>query len=434
MFKKYTPFLCCLIVFSVNSFAGDTGNKQPGYSEIEAAERQIIIDELTYRLDTEKTCKPIEKWNDNGSGADQDGYFFIPTVRDNFFMVGGFATQTRKTSLCVITVTEPKNNPETAPRLLADPVDYKLVWTDKGSGAEKDGSMWVAIPPDSNYRCIGSIPQSGYSKPALSNYRCVHVSLAEKVVSNSVIWSDKGSHADKEVTMFRLPNTNSFVAVRGRMSQIETYDLKADPKGTPDPKLVEEKLAMRMKQIQQDLEAGLKADREQKRLAEAAEQKKLAEAEEQKRLAEAAEQKKLAEAEEQKRLAEAAEQKKLAKVEDQKKPDGTAEQKRLAEEAKQKQLAEVTEQKRLAEEAEKKRLAEEEAKLKQMAQEPGKTEAAAGKEIATAERKDKKSGFVNSLVMYLVKIFLVVLGIFIILGIIIYLFSKLFRKKQSGSE
>ena len=167
-------------------------------------------------------------------------------------MIGGFGTQSRKTSLCVITVSEPQNNPENTPTLLVAPIDWKLIWNDKGSGARKDGSMWEAIPPDSNYKCLGSIPQKGYKKPVLSNYRCVHVSLTEKIVSNSVVWSDKGSNADKKVTMFRLPNTNSFVAVKGRINKIETYDLKANAAVKPNPKLVEEKLAMRMEKVQQD--------------------------------------------------------------------------------------------------------------------------------------------------------------------------------------
>jgi len=44
-----------------------------------------------------------------------------------------------------------------------------MIWKDKGSGATKDGSMWQAIPPDNNYRCLGNISQLGHgakTKPA----------------------------------------------------------------------------------------------------------------------------------------------------------------------------------------------------------------------------------------------------------------------------
>ena len=378
MARKHILFLFSLIVFSVNNFAGDASNIQLDYSEIEAAERQYIIEELTYRLDTKKNCNQIQKWTDKDSGADLDGYFFIPSVNDKFFLIGGYGTQSRKTSNCVITVSEPQNNPENIPTLLVAPIEWKLIWKDKGSGARKDGSMWEAIPPDSNYKCLGSIPQNGYEKPVLSNYRCVHVSLTEKIVSNSVIWSDKGSGADKEVTIFRLPNTNSFVAVKGRIEQIETYDLKADAAGTPDPKLVEEKLAMRMEKIQQDLETEMKAKMEQKKRAEKAERKRLAEKAEQVRLAEKAEQVRLA---------------------------GEAEQKRLAGEAEQVQLAEEAEQKRLAEEL-------------------NKTEEAVTNNGNTiTDDNNKKSTGITGLIIYFLKVFFLVIGLMIFL-VIIFRFIK----------
>jgi len=423
MTRKHILFLFSLIVFSVNAIAGDVSHVETDYSEIEAAERQYIINELTYRLDTKNNCNQIQKWTDKDSGADLDGYFFIPSVKDKFFMIGGFGTQSRKTSLCVITVSEPQNNPENTPTLLVAPIDWKLIWNDKGSGARKDGSMWEAIPPDSNYKCLGSIPQKGYKKPVLSNYRCVHVSLTKKIISNSVVWSDKGSNADKKVTMFRLPNINSFTAVKGRLNKIETFDLKAGAAVKPDPKLVEEKLAMRMEKIQQDLEAGLKTEIEQKQLAEDAKQKQLAEEAKQKQLAEEAKQKPLAEEADQKRLAEEAEQKRLAEE---------AEQKRLAEETKQKQLAEGAEQKRLAEKEEQKQLAEE-AKQKQLAEVPNKTEVAVtNNENIITDVNNKKSSGITGLIIYFLKVFLIVIGLFIFLGIIIFKSIKGSRSKAAG--
>jgi hypothetical protein len=83
-------------------------------------------------------------------------------------------------------------------------------------------------------------------------------------VTNALIWSDKGSGAIKEVTMFKLPNTGSFVTVGARVSEIEAYDLKANAVGTPGPELVEEKLAIRMEKNQQGLKAQTKVDLEQK--------------------------------------------------------------------------------------------------------------------------------------------------------------------------
>jgi len=238
-----------------------------------------------------------------------------------------------------------------------------------------------------------------------------------------VVWSDKGSNADKKVTMLRLPKTNSFTAVKGRLNKIETFDLKAGAAVKPDPKLVEEKLAKRMEKIQQDLEARLKTGIEQKKLAEDAEQKQLADEAEQKRLAEDAEQKRLAEDAEQKQLADEAEQKQLA---------DEAEQKQLADEAEQKQLAEEAEQKRLAVEAKQEQLAVE-AKQKRLAMELNKTEVAVTtNENTFTDVNNKKSSGITGLIIYFLKVFLIVIGLFIFLGIIIFKSIKGSRSKAAG--
>ena len=263
-------FLILLFVFSSNIFAEIGSNEQIDYSEIEEQERLQIISELTYRLDTKSTCVQTLNWDDGGTGADLDGYFYIPIVGQSEYIVGGYASREEKSSSsCVLTVREPANNPQDTPTLLVSPIDWKQIWKDKGSGAKKDGSMWEAIPPDSNYKCLGSIPQPGYDqKPKLPNYRCVHSSLTEKIVTNALIWSDKGSGANKEVTMFTLPNTGSFITVGARLSEIEAYDLKANAASTPGSELVEEKLAIRMEKNQQVLKAKTKVNLEQNKPVE----------------------------------------------------------------------------------------------------------------------------------------------------------------------
>ena len=173
-------------------------------------------------LDTTFTCSLIGAWNDKGSGADLDGFFYLPHVQGSEYLIGGYGTQDKKLSSsdCVATVQGSEN--------LAAPIAWELIWKDKGSGARQDGSMWRAIPPGDDYRCVGHVPQEGYNEPNLPNYRCVYSSLTEKVVTSDLIWSDKGSGAKKKVTMFKLPNSASFVAVQGRLAQLEAYDLKID--------------------------------------------------------------------------------------------------------------------------------------------------------------------------------------------------------------
>jgi len=283
--EKIFLVFCILILNAPVLFAEIGSTDQIDLSQIEAAEREIITKELTYRLDTKFTCTQTLNWDDGGSGADLDGYFYIPSVNQSEYIIGGFATQKKKSSnSCILTVSETPNNPENTPALLVPPIDWKQVWIDKGSGARKDGSLWEAIPLDSNYKCLGNMSQLGHDqKPNIPNYRCVHSSLTEKVITNNIIWSDKGSGADNEVTVLRLPNTATFITIPARIGKVEAFDLKADASGIPDPALVEEKLAMKMEKIQRELETTMKPKMEQKERAEKVERKQEAE---QKRLAE----------------------------------------------------------------------------------------------------------------------------------------------------
>ena len=237
--SSYCLFLNGVISISASAVSA---NDQIEYSEIEAQERLQIIKELTYRLDTKLTCNLNPSWDDVGSGADLDGYFFIPSVSQSEYIIGGLASQNNSSKNCVTTVSEAENNPYNIPRLLAPPVDWRMIWKDTGSGSKKDGSMWEAVPPSSDYRCLGSIPQLGYNKPNILNYRCVHSSLTEKVVTNSIAWSDIGSGADADATMFRLPNTGTFVTVPAKTRNTEAYDLNPNPFKTPEKNVANETL------------------------------------------------------------------------------------------------------------------------------------------------------------------------------------------------
>ena len=131
-------------------------------------------------IGTNLTCSLVAAWNDKGSGAGLDGFFYLPYVQGAEFIIGGYGTRDRKLSStdCVVTTQGSEN--------LASPIGWELIWKDKGSGARLDGSMWRAIPPGDDYRCVGHVPQEGYDEPDIPNYRCVHTSLTEKVMSPAI--------------------------------------------------------------------------------------------------------------------------------------------------------------------------------------------------------------------------------------------------------
>ena len=298
-----TLFLCLIFTVAVAEDQQDPA-KEPGKS-VEEIERQKIITKLSYRLETKLTCKQKLIWSDKGSGAELDGFFFTPSAESSYYIIGGYASGKvdRNSKICVISVRPSKNNPEESPGLLVAPGDWTLIWTDKGSGANTDGSMWNANPPGKEYKCLGSVMQKGYKKPVLPNYRCVHSGLTKKIQNNSIVWTDKGSGADKDVTVFNLPNSKSFFAVGRKTNKIKTFDLNDTASVEPDAAVVERLLAQRMEELYRIQAA------EKKRLADEYAKKRIAE---QKRIAEnkkiAEEMRQAEEAEQQESLAVEAEQ------------------------------------------------------------------------------------------------------------------------------
>jgi hypothetical protein len=329
--RFFITLLLCLI--STVAIAED--QHEPGKS-VEEIERQRIAAELSYRLDTKLTCKQKLIWSDKGSGAELDGFFFAPSAESSYFIIGGYASGKvdAKSNNCVISVRPSKNNPEESPELLVVPGDWSLIWTDKGSGANTDGSMWNAIPPGKEYKCLGTVMQKGYKKPVLPNYRCVHSGLTRKIQNNSIVWTDKGSGADKDVTVFNLPNSKSFFAVGRKTNKAKTYDLNDTASVEPDAAVVEKLLAQRMKElykIQAAEKKRLADEYAKKRLAKVAASKRIAE---EKRLAEEMAEEAAEEAE-QKQEAEEAEQQEMPVVEvEQEEPEQEPEEIQEAEEPK----------------------------------------------------------------------------------------------------
>lgn len=141
-------------------------------------------------------------WSDKGSGADQDCTIFRPTPDNGFYIVGDYAQgnygSPTGTSLLVMALNDDPQNP-----LLKAPKRYERVWDDKGSGGDHDGSIWRPVAPD-GYLALGCVVNAGYDEPNIPNYRCVRKDLVTDSTAGNQIWSDKGSGADTDVTIFQL--------------------------------------------------------------------------------------------------------------------------------------------------------------------------------------------------------------------------------------
>lgn len=162
---------------------------------------------------------PTPVYRDKGSGATLDGAFWRPAPRPGFFILGDYCVGNYDTppNGNVVVVTS-ENDTD-----LAAPIGYEQIWSDSGSGADWDGSIWKPIPPSDDYIAVGHIAQRGNSKnniPVVPYLRCVHKSLVTVgTASEQPVWEDKNSGASGDVSIWESKgnkhDTGTFFAEAG---------------------------------------------------------------------------------------------------------------------------------------------------------------------------------------------------------------------------
>ncbi|MDX1519345.1 MAG: Vps62-related protein [Gammaproteobacteria bacterium] len=174
----------------------------------------IRADENTpWSLETTRACKYRLAWHDRGSGGDNDLSVYTPVVPAGFYMISGYAQGDYDAPRqCVTAVRPSPTNPDTGAPLLVSPSRWQLIWMDKGTGANMDGSIWQAVPPHDDYACIGHVGQTGYQPPKISSYRCLHKCLLQGTPVPEALWTDRGTGANKPVSVYRLQNSKGFIA------------------------------------------------------------------------------------------------------------------------------------------------------------------------------------------------------------------------------
>lgn len=106
-------------------------------------------------------------WTDSGSGADRDVSFWRPyDIQSGYFPLGDAATASHnKPPVPAMTVTALESG------ALAPPTGFSEVWTDRGSGADRDVRVMKMNPP-SGYTCLGHVAVEGYNTyPDTNRYR-----------------------------------------------------------------------------------------------------------------------------------------------------------------------------------------------------------------------------------------------------------------------
>lgn len=125
------------------------------------------------------------RWCDRGSGQPDDGQYYHPLPPEGFKALGsiGLRGYYNPNGLEWIMVVKAKPGSDA----LAPPDSFRLVWADRGSGADDDGSFWMPIPPD-GYVALGLVAQRGYNVPSLDDVVCVRADLTVPGAAGSYIW------------------------------------------------------------------------------------------------------------------------------------------------------------------------------------------------------------------------------------------------------
>lgn len=180
----------------------------------------------TVRLTAEKgepallfSTTSIYAWiyNDRGSGAHQDVTIWRPTPTSSDWSIVGDYAQGNYNNPNGSSVIVKAINDDPAQPILKAPVGFNEIWNDHGSGGDNDGSIWFPVAPD-GYVAMGAVAASGYSPPTIPSLMCVRRDFLQATTVGNEIWSDQGSGAHMDVTLYTIVNVSGVFAAQGNYS------------------------------------------------------------------------------------------------------------------------------------------------------------------------------------------------------------------------
>jgi len=136
-------------------------------------------------------------WTDKGSDADFDGTTFKVPPMDGWKPLGDVFKGGERTSPYI------GNLPMFAGDVV-NPTGFAWVWSDGGSGADQDVTVWQPMPPP-GYFCPANAVTMDENPPKTSDYVCLPARCLDRVEITDKHWTDRGSGADYDFTAFQSP-------------------------------------------------------------------------------------------------------------------------------------------------------------------------------------------------------------------------------------
>jgi hypothetical protein len=157
------------------------------------------------------TTEFLRIWDNKGSRS-KPGDFWRPSPAPDslpgFFPLGDLAVSghdniNNRRVVAVVCEGEPPSAGANQGKALSKPDDFEQVWKDTGSGAKTDCSIWRPVPPE-GYVALGLVCADGLDKPSVNSVRCVRADLVVAASIDTMIWSDKGSRAKQDFSVWSV--------------------------------------------------------------------------------------------------------------------------------------------------------------------------------------------------------------------------------------
>lgn len=162
-------------------------------------------------------------WTDKGSGADRDVSIWRAKAPSGYYSVG---------DIVVGSYVQPARGFLLKPNdssIVSSPTSYLEIWSDKGSGADQNVKLWRPLC-NGGYVPLGEVATNG-ARPKIGDIYCIK---SEYTVLGSrwnwaKVWTDKGSGADRDVQIFEARSTNS------NQQSVRGFGAVASKHGIPRP-------------------------------------------------------------------------------------------------------------------------------------------------------------------------------------------------------
>lgn len=112
-----------------------------------------------------------------------------------------------------------------SPEYLQPPVSFEKIWDGRGSNSFSHLSFWRPIPPE-GFLCLGDVAGDplAYEAPSTDQFRCLRKDLIAPAILSTSPWTDKGSTAVEDVRLWTISAANSSDTAVGSFIANNNYE------------------------------------------------------------------------------------------------------------------------------------------------------------------------------------------------------------------